>query len=113
MMSEDTRTAADVTAKALFERFGAEWYYDPFPAMDNAYRDAVSILAALADAGYTIAGPGRVVVDQERWERVQDIAVCEVEGLMESGVYQSREGVYRIVGLEPDDLDPLSTQEGE
>ena len=36
--------------------------------------EAHSLLAALAEAGYTIAGPGQVVVDRERWERVRDAA---------------------------------------
>jgi hypothetical protein len=62
--TQDTRTAA-VMAKALFEWFGAEWYYDSVTAMDNANGDAVGVLATLAGAGY-------VVVDAESYQWLSD-----------------------------------------
>jgi hypothetical protein len=69
------------------------------------------VIAALAKAGYTIAGPGQAVVDQDRWERVvhhADLAFAHFPVLQDAGVFPDRDK-----RLEPGDLDPLPTQEGE
>jgi uncharacterized protein YcaQ len=58
--------------------------------------EARSLLAALANAGY-------VVVDRERWERVLGFAVTHDDE------YCKAWGDC----LQPGDLDPLPTQEGE
>jgi hypothetical protein len=88
---QDTRTAATVIL---------DWLDDH--GFRGADTDELQLLsAALAQAGYTIAGPGQVCVDRDRWERVRDTAECHWTG--KGRYHDMRRG----------DLNPLSTQEGE
>jgi hypothetical protein len=110
--AQDTRTAVEVMLKELRDLYGGY-----IPADDEAWlSDAEDISAVLAAAGYTMAGPGQVVVDRERWERVQDALVMTVErdpttALRRSKDQRARE--MKWLGIQPGDLDPLPTQEGE
>jgi hypothetical protein len=61
---QDTRMAATVIADWLDEH--------GFGGVDTD--ELQSLSAALAEAGYTIAGPGQVVVDRERMERLMSSA---------------------------------------
>jgi hypothetical protein len=94
----DTPTAADVIAHWLWSTEGI----NEVPT-STVISDAEELIAALANAGYTIAGPGQVVVDRERWERVLGFAVTHDDE------YCKAWGDC----LQPGDLDPLPTQEGE
>jgi len=116
MNETQNRTAAEVPSELKEQLFTAvgrvisdpEWMDSMIPDVDVVE----AILDALAAAGYTIAGPGQVIVDRERWERV---------------LYTAREGLacinhrdrlselvpFQGVHLRRGDLDPLPTQEGE
>jgi hypothetical protein len=88
--TQDTRTAAEVVRDAL-------WESAHLLISEQAF-DIIDILAA---AGYTIAGPGQVVVDRERWEMVQADARAYLACVANKPASQ------------PGDFEPLPTQEGE
>jgi uncharacterized protein YbjT (DUF2867 family) len=103
-------TAAEVPSELKEQLFTAvsrvisdpEWMDSMIPDVDVVE----AILAALANAGYTIAGPGQVVVDRGRVERL-------MRGYRWTASEYIGDVVDRIrAGLQPGDLDPLPTQEG-
>ncbi len=105
--TQDTRTAAGVIAQELADTY-SEYVLYGMSDDDDWVSDANDVIASLAAAGYTIAGPGSVVVDRERAERMRYALAVLDTALCVGGA----EGVSKW-GIQPGDLDPLSTQEGE
>jgi hypothetical protein len=95
----ETRTAAEVLLDAMDERGIGSVLED----------DASEMLDALADAGYTIAGPGQVTISRERWERVRRGAEHGYRSCMSK--YDG--WMCKYPEIQPGDLDPLPTREGE
>jgi hypothetical protein len=101
--NQDTRTAAEVLYDQCRQHHGLMDIGDG--TVPECHEIAKENIAALADAGFTIAKPGQVVLDRGRWERVR--AAAEMwDGRIIGSVY-----LYAMP--EPGDLDPLPTQEGE
>jgi hypothetical protein len=94
--TQDTRMAPEVPSKLKEQLFTAasQMIHDP-EFLDSMIPDVEvvnAVLAAIADAGYTIAGPGQVVVDRGRWEAYKAV----IKAIAMLTLY-----------------DPLPTQEGE
>jgi len=123
MNATQNQTAAEVIMQAVYEM--SDDYLDVITVdmiAEGNDRNTLTwttdhILSALDEAGYTIAGPGQVVVDRGRWERVKNTA--EITTYMkfrgdDSETYTACEAMpLGLDCLKPGDLDPLPTQEGE
>jgi hypothetical protein len=87
--TQDTRTAAEVLIDAM-----DEWGFG-----DMTEGEADQLLVSLADAGYTIAGPGQVVIDAGRAHRLWEDAYSWYSRWEPTCI-----GCYAV---QPGDLDPL------
>jgi len=100
------------TVREVVFRLAMEWSKPEYGDMAQLYASnrTDELFAALADAGYTIAGPGQEVVPVE-------VADAAQEALMQAPTrFAGREGERRRICTDwrfARKTDPLPTQEGE